>query len=119
MECDFPGRKSQTFSMERITLTPGKLFARLSAEFRRRRGHPNCRMPMVMLAHRVSPDGPNWTLEPSFAACEQCMPLVHEIERDAGQAYDLRDPTALPQWPEHASRPPPKPGYSGGQLFRR
>ena len=96
--------------MERIALTPGKLFARLSAEFKRRREHPNCRMPMVMLAHRVLPDGPNWTLEPSLTACEDCMPLVEAIVHEAATRYDLRDPTALPRWPPGATRVPPRPG---------
>jgi hypothetical protein len=97
---------TQSWVMERTALTPGKLFARLSAEFRRRRGHLNCRMPMVMLAHRVTPDGPNWTLEPSLTACETCMPLVTAIVREAAEQYDLRDPTAMPKWPANAIRPP-------------
>jgi hypothetical protein len=91
--------------MERIALTPGKLFARLSAEFRRRRGHLNCRMPMVMLAHRVAPGAPNWTLEQSQTACETCMPLVLAIADEAGDQFDLRDPTAIAKWPTTSARP--------------
>lgn len=90
--------------MERSILTPGKLYARLSAEFRRRCEHPNCRMPMVMLAHRVTPEGPNWTLEPSLATCEACMRLVEDIVQEAENEFDLRDPTALPRWPGAATR---------------
>lgn len=93
--------------MERIALTPGKLFAWLSAEFRRRRGHLNCRMPMVMLSHRLAPDGPNWTLEQSQAACSECMPLVITIVGEASDKFDLRDPTAIARWP--AALPPKAP----------
>ena len=104
------GTLPQHRGMERIALTPGKLFARLSAEFRRQRGHPNCRMPMVMLSHRLTPDGANWTLEPSQTACEKCMPLVNALVADAAGQYDLRDPTALPRWPAAAARLPQQPG---------
>jgi hypothetical protein len=94
--------------MERESLTPGKLFARMSAEFRRRSGHPNCRMPMVMLAHRVTPEGPNWTLESGTqAACSKCTLLANAIAGDAAERYDLRDPTAMPRWPANAVTPPP------------
>jgi hypothetical protein len=99
--------------MERTTLTPGKLYARLSAEFRRRRRHPNCRMPMVMLAHRASPGGANWTLEPSLSTCEECMRLVEEIVRGAESEFDLRDPTAIPRWPAAASRMPRQTALRG------
>jgi hypothetical protein len=94
--------------MERIALTPGKLFAWLSAEFRRRRGHLNCRMPMVMLSHRLSPEGPNWTLEPSQTACSICMPLVMAIVGEASDQFDLRDPTAIARWPAAAAKLPPQ-----------
>ena len=96
--------------MERIALTPGKLFARLSAEFRRRRGHLNCRMPMLMLAHRVTPGGPNWTIEQSQTACETCLPLVMAIVGEAAEEFDLRDPTAMPKWPATTVRAPTQPG---------
>lgn len=98
--------------MERESLTPGKLFARMSAEFRRRSGHPNCRMPMVLLAHRLTPDGPNWTLETGAqSACSKCMPMALAIAAEAAEHYDLRDPTAMPRWPANAVRPPPhQPG---------
>ena len=96
--------------MERIALTPGKLFALLSAEFRRRRGHLNCRMPMVMLSHRISPDGPNWTLESAQTACSACMPLVMAVVGEAAEKYDLRDPTAIARWPTSLPKAPPQPG---------
>ena len=97
--------------MERESLTPGKLYARMSAEFRRQSGHPNCRMPMVMLAHRVTPDGPNWTLEMSSqSACSKCTPMALAIAAEAAEHFDLRDPTAMPRWPANAARPPQQPG---------
>ncbi|HUP29095.1 MAG TPA: hypothetical protein VM122_02900 [Usitatibacter sp.] len=81
----------------------------MSAEFRRRRGHLNCRMPMVMLSHRVAPDSPNWTIESSQTACSHCMPLVMAIVDEAGHQFDLRDPTAMPKWPATSPRPSAQP----------
>ena len=86
--------------MDRETLTPGKLYAHLAAEYRRvRPSHcGNCRMPMVVLTHRLHPDGPNWSVEDS-PLCDQCAPLVHAIVHEAGQHFDIKDPTAVPFLP--------------------
>ena len=87
--------------MDRTELTPGRLYARLAAEYRRvRPSHcGNCRMPMVMLTHRPYPAGPNWALEPHTSLCDQCEPLVAAIVREAAGQYDLKDPTAVPYLP--------------------
>ena len=96
--------------MERTALTPGRLYARLAAEYRRLRPRfcGNCRMPMVVLAHRLHPEGPNWTVEADAPLCERCRTLVATIVQQAGEAFDLRDPTAVPFLPS----PPP-----GGRSF--
>jgi len=91
--------------MDREVLTPGKLYARLSAEYRRVRPPHcgNCRMPMVMLTHRPYPDGPNWTVEAHNQLCDKCGPLITVVVRRAQDQYDLRDPTALPFLPSLAA----------------
>lgn len=85
----------------RTALTPGRLYARLSAEFRRLRPVHcgNCRMPMVALTHRPYPDGPNWTVEEMTPVCERCSPLIATIVHQAAEEFDLRDPTAVPFLP--------------------
>ena len=87
--------------MDRTTLTPGRLYARLAADYRRvRPSHcGNCRMPMVMLTHRLHPDGPNWTVDASTPLCDKCAPVIHAIVRDAGERFDIKDPTAVPFLP--------------------
>ena len=86
--------------MDRTALTPGRLYARMAAEFRRARPEDcgNCRMPMVVLTHRLHPEGPNWTVE-ATPLCERCAPLVASIVREASLEYDLKDPTAVPFLP--------------------
>ena len=98
--------------MDRPALTPGRLYARLAAEYRRvRPAHcGNCRMPMVQLAHRTHLDGPNWTVE-GAALCDKCAPLIAAIVRQAAAEYDIKDPTAVPFLPSfaldaHAHRAP-------------
>lgn len=91
--------------MDRTALTPGRLYARLAAEYRRMRpAHcGNCRMPMVMLTHRAHPEGPNWALEPNAQLCERCAPVIGAIVRDAAERFDMKDPTAVPFLPNLAA----------------
>ena len=91
--------------MDRTSLTPGRLYARLAAEYRRVRPEHcgNCRMPMVMLTHRTHPDGPNWALEPHAPLCDKCAPLIKAVVSQASQEFDLKDPTAVPFLPNFAA----------------
>jgi hypothetical protein len=91
--------------MDRTTLTPGRLYARLANEYRRVRPQHcgNCRMPMVLLTHRVHPDGPNWTLDDSTPLCDKCGPLIAAVVRRTAEEFDLKDPTAVPFLPKAAS----------------
>lgn len=87
--------------MERTALTPGKLYARLSAEFRRVRPREcgNCRMPMVVLTHRLGPDSCNWTVEPLSNHCDQCEGLIAAIVERVSAEHDLHDPISVPFFP--------------------
>jgi hypothetical protein len=92
--------------MERTLLTPGKLYARLSAEFRRVRPQTcgNCRMPMVVLTHRLRPDSCNWSVEAASNMCAECEQLIAKIVANAALEYDLHDPISIPFFPHpHSS----------------
>lgn len=93
--------------MDRQTLTPGRLYARLSAEFRRLRPRHcgNCRMPMVQLTHRASPEACNWAVDETSPLCDRCRGLVGAIVGDASRQFDLRDPVSVPYFPRSALRP--------------
>lgn len=96
--------------MERTTLTPGRLYARLAAEFRRRRspdcGH--CRMPMVALTFRAAPEDCNWTVEELTPLCDKCRTLVAAIVEAAAAEFDVRDPVSAPYFPLPAASVPPR-----------
>jgi hypothetical protein len=96
--------------MDRIALTPGKLYARLSAEFRRVRPDHcgNCRMPMVVLTHRLGPEDCNWSVERAGNLCEKCELLIAAIVKRASAEYDLHDPISIPFFP-HPSQAAPLP----------
>lgn len=100
--------------MVRTVLTPGRLYARLAAEFRRMRPEHcgNCRMPMVLLTYRVGPGACNWAVEPESPLCDKCGPLVAAIVKDASARYDIRDPVSVPYFPLPT---PPRASHSGAR----
>ena len=84
--------------MDKISLTPGKLYARLSEEFNRRRPRDcaSCHMPMVYVIEREMGDCANWLVDDVAMGCEQCRDLVTEIVRKFSFQYDIFDPTCTP-----------------------
>ena len=84
--------------MDKITLTPGKLYARLSEEFNRRRPREcnSCHMPMLYVIEREMGDCANWLVDDLAMGCEQCRGLVTEIVRKFSFQYDVFDPTCTP-----------------------
>lgn len=81
--------------MDRITLTPGKLYARLSAEYRKQRpaSCSSCQMPMVFLVEPADVDTPNWRIE-APRCCEPCASLIRDIVERFGEKFDLFDPVS-------------------------
>jgi hypothetical protein len=98
--------------MDRTPLTPGKLYARLSAAFRGvRPAHcGNCRMPMVVLTHRLGPSECNWSIEAASNLCGTCEVLIASIVKRAADEYDLLDPISVPFFPRPALGPHIPPG---------
>jgi len=84
--------------MDKIPLTPGKLYARLSEEFNRRRPREcaSCHMPMVYVIEREMGDYANWLVDDVAAGCEECRGLVNEIVSAHALRYDIFDPTCTP-----------------------
>ncbi len=82
--------------MERISLTPGRLYARLSAEFAMLRSAQcsSCHMPLPQVVHRgpAKKDEANWTVGPVPSVCEACKPVVEDIARRTSYFYDVHDP---------------------------
>jgi len=85
--------------MSRPTLTPGRLYAVLSAEFRAIRAKEcgACGMPMpYAVVPQVDGDA-NWWVQQMPAGCEECAKVVSEIVTRVATRYDLFDPTSEPR----------------------
>jgi hypothetical protein len=84
--------------MGKTTLTPGKLYARLSAEFARLRPREfaSCQMPMVYVIERHLGDRANWLVDELPPGCEECQDVVNEIVSRFSFQYDIFDPTCTP-----------------------
>ena len=93
--------------MDKISLTPGKLYARLSEEFNRRRPRDcaSCHMPMVYVIEREMGDCANWLVDDVAMGCEQCRDLVTEIVSKFSFQYDIFDPTCTPAPAAHKALP--------------
>ena len=91
--------------MDKIPLTPGKLYARLSEEFNRRRPRECalCHMPMVYVIERRQGDCANWLVDDLAMGCEECRDLVTEIVRKFSFKYDIFDPTCTPVPASHSA----------------
>lgn len=81
----------------RPTLTPGRLYAMMSAEFRESRSRHciGCMMPMLFFR---PPDGTqaNWNLETGGRRCGPCQESVARIFAKYAALYDVKDHSAAP-----------------------
>jgi hypothetical protein len=80
-----------------MPLTPGRLYARLSMEFRKQRPMlcESCAMPMAYLVHRAGDDAPNWAVEDDVAACSGCTIIAAGVVKRLSRQYDLWDPISV------------------------
>jgi hypothetical protein len=83
--------------MERIALTPGKLYARLSAEFRKLRPTQceSCAMPMPYLVHPACEGAANWAVDDEVAACSGCTLIAGEVLKRLSDQYEMWDPISV------------------------
>jgi hypothetical protein len=83
--------------MDRTFLTPGKLYARLSAEFRMLRSDScSCSVPLPFVVERDGPDSANWEIGAVPPICDNCRTTVEDVVGRALAHYDVYDPTASP-----------------------
>jgi hypothetical protein len=85
--------------MRKTILTPGKLYARLGAEFRRLRPATcqSCAMPMLYAldaAHgdAAHGDDANWAVHHVERLCDDCKPIIADIVRRYALEFDMYDP---------------------------
>jgi hypothetical protein len=84
--------------MGKVSITPGKLYARLSAEFVRLRPPrcDSCHMPMVYVIEPRLGSGANWLVDDPTPGCEECRDVLDGIVRRFSLLYDIFDPTCTP-----------------------
>ena len=85
--------------MTRPALTPGRLYAVLSAEFRAKRASEcgACGMPMPYATFPEAEGDANWSVQQLPHGCEECARVVGEIVARVASRYDLFDPTSEPR----------------------
>ena len=81
----------------RTTITPGRLYAKLAAEFRQC-CCGNCTRCVVPLPFPIegAGAGPNWALGPLPRDCEPCSKVIGDLVRRYQSEYDLLDPFSRP-----------------------
>ncbi len=77
----------------RPLLTPGRLYAHMSADFQESRPRTciGCIMPMVCLKEPEG-EGPNWGLEPPLRRCKVCTEIAGRILERYSALYNVHDP---------------------------
>ena len=77
----------------RASITPGRLYAMMSREFRSvRSSHPCCTMPLPYTCDRPDPQSCNWRIQSLVSECEGCGRLAVQIAEKYAALYDVRDP---------------------------
>jgi hypothetical protein len=95
-----------TSHKDKVLITLGELYRRMSGDFREVRpaDHGACVMPMVVASH--DEDGPNWRVEPLSSFCPFCSNLSQMIVAEYAQGYQVR------YFPQPSRSPDPfMPGY--------
>jgi hypothetical protein len=91
-------------------ITPGRLYAQLSREFREAccGRCASCILPPPHPVHDLAGDGPNWALGELPNTCDECLEELESIVRRHQERYDLLDPISprMPQPPHSAFRFP-------------
>jgi hypothetical protein len=81
----------------RPVITPGRLYAMMSAEFQERRSRHCIGCMMPMLFHRPGAEGQaNWQLETGGWRCRACEESVASIFAKYAAIYDVKDHTPAP-----------------------
>ncbi|HET7728971.1 MAG TPA: hypothetical protein VFK48_02955 [Usitatibacter sp.] len=96
----------------RTPITPGRLYASMSAEFKRLRPASCqwCRLPLPHLTQASSEEEANWALAELPSGCAECLPVIEDIMQRYQRRFEMRDPLATPlRAPPHAA---PRPGTS-------
>jgi hypothetical protein len=83
--------------MVRKSITPGRLYALMNAEFRRTRPKGcTCNMPLPFLVSQDDADRSNWTVGTIPPVCGECREAAGAVAERLSAEYDVYDPMAVP-----------------------
>lgn len=80
---------------KRPVLTPGRLYAKMSEEFRGHREKVGCSCIMPLPSTREPPadGGCNWEIRPLWSHCTRCDDFLKDLVARYQATYDVFDPT--------------------------
>ena len=88
-----PG-SSTTKKKQRTALTPGRLYAKMSEDFRLHREKVGCSCIMPLPSTRQAADGEcNWEIRPLWSHCTRCDRFLADLVARYQATYDVFDPT--------------------------
>jgi hypothetical protein len=89
-----------TAHKDKVQVTLGELYRRMSADFRavRPADHAACVMPMVVASELE--EGPNWSVEPLTSFCPFCRSLSQMIVAEYAMRFQVRYFPQLARAPE-------------------
>ena len=78
---------------QRAPLTPGRLYAMMSLDFREARSRQcsGCIMPLLSFRQQEREGEPNWALEPLGMRCGNCEASAARIFAKYAAIYDVKD----------------------------
>ena len=81
---------------QRTSITPGRLYAKMSEEFRAHRAAHgcNCVMPLPITNAFASTDECNWHVEPLWSQCADCDEYLPRLVARFAARYDVHDPVS-------------------------
>ena len=81
----------------RAALTPGRLYAKMSSEFRAESAARGCGcvMPLPYTAEPAKAGACNWQVQPLWSGCSECEDTLAQIVEKYARLYDIRDPLGI------------------------
>ena len=81
----------------RASITPGRLYAKMSSEFRgyREKGGCSCIMPLPTTCAPATDGDCNWQISSLWSQCKDCETFLGELVARYQAQYDVCDPTFI------------------------
>lgn len=84
-------------SEARSSVTPGRLYVKMSAEFEafKTQSRCGCVMPLPYTCEPAVPGDCNWRVQQMWSQCNSCEPFLRDLVERYSRRYDIRDPLGI------------------------